>query len=57
MSMIVRKKPQEEIIKQLYDIAFLFDNISDLAVVKNSYNKVVQEEIGFRKLEITATEV
>mgnify|MGYP002789573564 CR=1 FL=1 len=46
-----------EIIKQLYDIAFLFDNLSDLAVVKNSYNKVVQEEIGFRKLDITATEV
>jgi hypothetical protein len=46
-----------EIIKQLYDIAFLFDNISDLTVVKDSYNKVVQEEIGFRKLAITATEV
>lgn len=46
-----------EIIKQLYDIAFLFDNITDLTVVKNSYNKVVQEEIGFRKLDITATEV
>jgi len=46
-----------EIIKQLYDIAFLFDNISDLTVVTNSYNKVVQEEIGFRKLDITATEV
>jgi len=46
-----------EIIKQLYDIAFLFDNISDLTVVKNSFNKVVQEEIGFRKLEITASEV
>ncbi len=26
-------------------------------MVKNSYNKVVQEEIGFRKLDITATEV
>jgi hypothetical protein len=46
-----------EIIKQLYDIAFLFDNISDLTVAKNSFNKVVQEEIGFRKLEITASEV
>lgn len=46
-----------EIIKQLYDIAFLFDNISEVTVVKNSYNKVVQEEIGFRKLEITPTEV
>ena len=51
------KERPVEIIKQLYDIAFLFDNISDLSVVKNSYNKVVQEEIGFRKLEITATEV
>jgi predicted nucleotidyltransferase component of viral defense system len=46
-----------EIIKQLYDIAFLFDNISDITVVKNSYNKVVQEEIGFRKLDITPKEV
>lgn len=35
----------------------LFDNIRDLTVVKNSFNKVVQEEIGFRNLEITATEV
>jgi len=46
-----------EIIKQLYDIAFLFDNIANLETVKSSYNKVVQEEIGFRKLEITAKEV
>lgn len=46
-----------EIIKQLYDIAFLFDNITNLEVVRRSYNKVVKEEIGFRKLDITATEV
>jgi hypothetical protein len=46
-----------EIIKQLYDIAFLFDNITNLEIVRSSYNKVVQEEIGFRKLEITAKEV
>ena len=46
-----------EIIKQLYDIAFLFDNIHNLETVKNSYNKVVQEEIGFRNLDITAKEV
>lgn len=46
-----------EIIKQLYDIAFLFDNIKNLEIVKESYNKVVQEEIGFRKLGITANEV
>lgn len=46
-----------EIIKQLYDIGFLFDNIINLEIVKKSYNKVVQEEIGFRKLKSTAMEV
>lgn len=46
-----------EIIKQLYDIAFLFDNITNLEIVKKSYDKVVQEEIGFRKLDCTGKEV
>ncbi|MBM6498323.1 nucleotidyl transferase AbiEii/AbiGii toxin family protein [Flavobacterium macrobrachii] len=46
-----------EIIKQLYDIAFLFDNITNLEIVRSSYSKVVKEEIGFRKLDITANEV
>jgi hypothetical protein len=31
--------------------------MTDLTVVKNSYKKVVQEEIGFRKLDITDKEV
>lgn len=46
-----------EIIKQLYDIAFLFDQIKNIEVVQKSYNKVVNEEIGFRKLSISSTEV
>jgi hypothetical protein len=46
-----------EIIKQLYDIAFLFDRITGLEVVWNSYLKVVQEEIGYRNLEINWDEV
>ena len=46
-----------EIIKQLYDIAFLFDNIEDLEIVKRSYSKVVEEEIGFRKLKIGIDEL
>ncbi len=46
-----------EIIKQLYDIAFLFDSITNLEIVRGSYNKVVQEEIGFRKLNITTNDV
>ena len=46
-----------EIIKQLYDISFLFDRITDLHVVKESYARVVMEEIGYRKLNINANEV
>lgn len=46
-----------EIVKQLYDIAFLFDQITNIEVVQESYNKVVKEEIGFRKLSISSTEV
>jgi len=46
-----------EIIKQLFDVAFLMDNINNLRIVRNSYNKVVKEEIRFRKLKITADEV
>ncbi|MBY8964016.1 nucleotidyl transferase AbiEii/AbiGii toxin family protein [Flavobacterium sp. D11R37] len=46
-----------EIVKQLYDIAFLFDHITSVEVVQESYNRVVHEEIGFRKLPISAPEV
>jgi hypothetical protein len=46
-----------EIIKQLYDIGFLFDKITDLNVVKESYSRVVQEEIGYRKLNMDADDV
>lgn len=46
-----------EIVKQLYDIAFLYDEIKNIEVVQKSYNRVVNEEIGFRKLSISSTEV
>lgn len=46
-----------EIIKQLFDVAYLMDSINNLRIVRNSYSKVVKEEIRFRKLEITADEV
>lgn len=46
-----------EIIKQLYDIGFLFDQIKNLSVVKESYGRVVQEEIGYRKLNLDADDV
>lgn len=46
-----------EIIKQLFDVAYLMDNMSDLNVVRNSYSKVIEEEIKFRKLEVSANQV
>ena len=51
------KERPVEIIKQLFDVAFLIDNISDLNVVRKSYNKVVEEEIKFRKLDVFANNV
>lgn len=46
-----------EIIKQLFDVSFLMDNMSNLNVVRKSYSKVVEEEIKFRKLEVSANQV
>lgn len=46
-----------EIIKQLFDVAFLMGRISDLEVVRKSYAKVVKEELSFRNLDITAEQV
>jgi len=42
-----------EIIKQLYDLGFLFDQISDMLVIKASYQAVVKEELAYRKLDLT----
>lgn len=46
-----------EIIKQLFDVAFLMDNIKDLPLVRESYKQVASEEIGFRKLNIGPIQV
>lgn len=54
---LYRKNRPVEIIKQLFDVSFLMDNMSDLNVVRKSYGKVVEEEIKFRKLEVSAKQV
>lgn len=51
------KERPVEIIKQLFDIAFLVDNISNLEIVKKSYNTVVEEEIKYRKLKVETIDV
>jgi Nucleotidyl transferase AbiEii toxin, Type IV TA system len=42
-----------EIIKQLYDIAFLFDLADDFRLIRESYIKNVEEEIKYRRLDLT----
>lgn len=40
-----------EIIKQLYDIGNLFDEVTDLEVIKNTFGKFVKTEIAYRNLK------
>lgn len=42
-----------EIIKQLFDIAFLFDLSKDMNLIRAAYKRVAVAEIKFRKLDIT----
>ncbi len=46
-----------EIIKQLFDISFLFDRASDLKVIKHTFDKIAQKEIEYRNLSITTKDV
>lgn len=40
-----------EIIKQLYDIGRLFDNMEDLSVVAGAYDKISRVELSYRNME------
>lgn len=46
-----------DIIKQLYDIGHLFDEMEDLATVRAVHEKVASIEVSYRKLSIEASEV
>lgn len=46
-----------EIIKQLFDIAYLFDHASNFDEVRTSYLNVVKEEIQYRQLSISIEDV
>ena len=46
-----------EIIKQLYDIGNLFNSVSDLTVVRKTFNRLAIIEANYRKLDITANDV
>lgn len=51
------KQRPAEIIKQLFDVGQLFDVATDLRVVLQSFNHTAVEEINYRQLPITPTEV
>lgn len=57
IGILFSKNRPVEIIKQLYDIAFLFDRTSDIKIVKDTFNKIAKEEIKYRNLSITTKEV
>ena len=40
-----------EIIKQLYDVGRLFDNMDDLSVVRSAYDKISRVELSYRHME------
>ena len=46
-----------EIIKQLFDVSKLIDSCTNISFTKTTFEKVAQEEIKFRKLDITPENV
>lgn len=46
-----------EIIKQLYDIGYLFDSAKDLSVVTKTFNEYVTVESGYRGAKLSSKEV
>ena len=42
-----------EIIKQLYDIASLFDIVNDLTVTTNTFHRFAKVELAYRNLDMT----
>lgn len=45
-----------EVMKQLYDVSSLVDELEDFEKVKKTYQKIVQAEIAYRGIEVTYKE-
>ena len=45
-----------EVMKQLYDVSTLIDELKNLEKVKKTYQKIVQSEIAYRGIEVTPHE-
>jgi hypothetical protein len=46
-----------EIIKQLFDVANLFDLADNLSIVKDNFDKIATQEIIYRGIELTSVDV
>jgi predicted nucleotidyltransferase component of viral defense system len=46
-----------EIIKQLFDIGNLFDEVVDLEIVRNTFNRLAKIEANYRQLDISLNDV
>ncbi len=51
------KNKEMEIIKQLFDIGYLFDQVDDVGTVFRSFETIAQQEIEYRKLDIQIDDV
>lgn len=46
-----------EIVKQLYDLGYLFDRISDFETIRRTFASIAKTELGYRNLDISLNEV
>jgi hypothetical protein len=46
------KRKELEIVKQLFDLGRLYDNITDLSIVSSSFKMTVEKEIGYRSEKV-----
>lgn len=46
-----------EVVKQLFDIALLFDHATDITLTRQTFEKLAAQEIAFRQLSITSADV
>lgn len=51
------KKRPLEVVKQLFDVALLFDHMTDIASVRPTFERLARQEIGFRGLSISPGDV
>ena len=52
-----KKNKEQEIIKQLFDVGCLFDEVENIEMIANSFSNIVAKEIVYRSLDIQADDV